>query len=163
MSSTNQTPSEISITLWSWLFPATYIIHIAEEYWGGEGYPAYLLRLRGVQLTPGRFLFDQAFGLVLVIAGVIIAQQLKFPRFMLVILGALVLANGITHGATALLDGHYGPGLISSILIWIPLGAITLLRMNGRTSILRYYAAIAIGFAINGIVALIALRGGRLV
>jgi hypothetical protein len=162
MLSTNQTQSERSITLWSWLFPITYIIHIAEEYWGGEGYPAYLLRLRGVHLSPGRFLFDQALGLVLVIAGVIIARRLKFRLFMLVILGALVLANGITHTVTALIDGHYGPGLIASILIWIPLGAVTLFRMRGPVTSRRYLAAVAIGFAINGIVALIALRGGRL-
>ena len=34
--------------LLSWLFPLSYLLHIAEEYWGGEGYLAYLLRIRGV-------------------------------------------------------------------------------------------------------------------
>ena len=45
--------------LWSWLFPLSYLIHIAEEYWGGEGYPAYLLRLRGVHMSTARFLAAQ--------------------------------------------------------------------------------------------------------
>src|SRR2546427_10754663 len=74
MASTNQVQSEASVAFWSWLFPVTYIFHIAEEYWGGEGYPAYLLRLRGVYLSPTRFLFDQALGLALVLAGIIIAR-----------------------------------------------------------------------------------------
>ncbi|MDQ3172961.1 MAG: hypothetical protein M3Q91_04515 [Acidobacteriota bacterium] len=41
----------------------TYLLHIAEEYWGGEGYSAYLLKLRGVQLSPTRFLVVQAIGI----------------------------------------------------------------------------------------------------
>src|SRR2546428_13091977 len=98
-------------TLWLWLFPATYLIHIAEEYWGGEGYSAYLFRLRGVHLSPTRFLAVQAMGFALVVAGVVISRQLKFPEYMTVILGALVLSNGITHTITALWDGGYGPGL----------------------------------------------------
>jgi len=52
-----------STTLWSWLFPVTYLLHLAEEYWGGEGYSAYLLKLRGVQLSPTRFLVVQAIGI----------------------------------------------------------------------------------------------------
>ena len=146
-----------------WLFPFTYLIHIAEEYWGGEGYSAYLFRLRGVQLSPTRFLVFQSLGVVLIVVGVILSQHFKFPRFMLGMLGALVLCNGITHAVTALRHGGYGPGLISCLLIWIPLGLVTLVRLYGQMSPVRYVVAAAIGFAINAIVGLIALRGGRLV
>jgi hypothetical protein len=155
--------SEMSLTLWSWLFPVTYIIHIGEEYWGGEGYPAYLLRLRGVHLSPTKFLIDQGIGLVLVVVGIILARRLRFPRFNLAMLGSLVLANGITHATTALIDRGYGPGLVSSILLWLPLGTFTLLRINREMSNRRYMIAVATGIVINGLVALIALRGGRLV
>ena len=148
--------------LWLWLFPVTYLIHLAEEYWGGEGYSAYLFRLRGVHLSPTRFLAFQWLGVALIVAGVIISQQFKFPRFMLCLLGALVLSNGITHTVTALRHGGYGPGLVSSMLIWIPLGLVTLFRLLGQMSSVRYVVAMTIGFATNGIVALIALRGGRL-
>ena len=146
-----------------WLFPLTYLIHIAEEYWGGEGYSAYLFRLRGVYLSPTRFLILQSFGVVMIVAGVILSQQLKFPRFMLGILGALVLCNGITHTLTALSHRGYGPGLVSCILIWIQLGLVTLFLLYGQMPTVRWFVAATIGFAINGIVALIALRGGRLV
>ena len=162
MNASNQI-SYTTIALWSWLFPITYLIHFAEEYWGGEGYSAYLLRLRGVHLSPARFLTFQLLGFTLVVAGVLIAQQLKFPEFMLVVLGALVLSNGITHTMTAVLHGGYGPGLFSSVLLWIPLGVVTLLGMFGQMSNSRLLIGMATGFAINGIVALLALRGGRLV
>lgn len=149
--------------LWMWLFPVTYLIHIAEEYWGGEGYCAYLFRLRGVQLSPARFLILQSLGVVMIAAGIILSQQLKFPRFMLGMMGALVLCNGITHGLTALSHGGYGPGLVSCILIWIPLGLVTLFLLYGQMPTPRWFVATTIGFAINGIVALVAMRGGRLV
>jgi hypothetical protein len=64
--------------LWSWLFPLSYLIHIAEEYWGGEGYPAYLLRLRGVHMSTARFLAAQSVGFILVTVGVFLARRLKF-------------------------------------------------------------------------------------
>ena len=163
MDTINDTQSILSTTSWLWLFPMTYVVHIAEEYWGGEGYSAYLLRLRGVQLSPTRFLAVQAMDFALVVAGVVISRQLKFPEYMMIILGALVLSNGITHTITALWDGGYGPGLLSSVLLWIPLGVVTLLRMYGHVSHGRLATGVAIGFGINGIVALVALRGGRLV
>ena len=49
------------------------------------------------------------------------------------------------------------------MLIWIPLGFVTLLRLPAQMSTVRYVAAMTIGFAINGLVALFTLRGGRLV
>lgn len=155
--------SIIPTTLWLTLFPLTYIIHFAEEFWGGEGYPAYLLRLRGVELSTTRFLAFQAMGFLLVVAAGVISKQLKFPEFMIVILGGLVLSNGISHTITALWDGGYGPGLLTSTLLWIPLGALTLVFMFGRMSHTRLALATLIGFAINGIVALVTIRGGRLV
>src|SRR5256885_16709628 len=101
MDTINDTQSILSTTSWLWLFPMTYVVHIAEEYWGGEGYSAYLLRLRGVQLSPARFLAVQAMGLALVVAGVVISRQLKFPEYMRIILGALVLSNVITDTISA--------------------------------------------------------------
>jgi hypothetical protein len=145
-----------------WLFPVTYVIHIAEEYWGGEGYSAYLLRLRDVHMSPGRFLAFQSLGVGLIIFGLIISERLRFPEFTLTIFGALVLSNGITHSVTAISHGGYGPGLVSSTLLWIPLGLVTLVRLFGQIGTLRYIMAVSIGLAINAIVALIALEGGRL-
>src|SRR5882762_2609165 len=85
---------------WSWLFPLSYLIHIAEEYWGD--YPAYLLRLRGVHMSTGRFLAAQSLGFILVTIAVIMARKLKFLPMMLVILGTIVAGNALTHTVTAL-------------------------------------------------------------
>jgi uncharacterized protein with HXXEE motif len=149
--------------IWMWSFPITYLVHIIEEYWAGEGYPAYLYRIRGVHLSTARFFFFQGLGVVLICAGIFISLYLKWPRFFLSIMGAVVLSNGITHTVTAIRHKGYGPGLVSSILLWIPLGVVTLTLLAIEIPTMRLIVAASIGLAINGVVALIALRGGRLI
>ena len=150
--------------LWSWLFPLSYLIHIAEEYFGGEGYPAYLLRLRGVHMSTARFLAAQSVGFILVTAGVILARRLKFLPMMLVILGTMVAGNALTHTVTALSIMSYGPGLFSSIFVWGPLGTATMIRYKSAIDDQRqYWIAIAIGVGINVIIGILAMRGGRVV
>jgi len=150
--------------LWSWLFPLSYVVHIAEEYFGGEGYPAYILRLRGVHMSTGRFLAAQSVGFILVTIGVIVAKQLKFLPMMLVILGARVAGNADTHTVTALTIMSYGPGLVSSIFVWGPLGIVTIIRYKSAIDDQRqYWIAIALGVAINVVVGILTMRGGRVV
>jgi hypothetical protein len=153
--------SSSSITLWSWLVPITYLIHIAEEFYGGEGYPAYLKRLRGVDLTPIRFLVGQAIGLALIIIGLLIARRLHFPKQLLIILGTVIMVNGLSHLGTSLYYREYGPGLITGVLIWIPFGLATLIRFKSGMSAGRYWLYVVIGIAINAAVAVITLKGGR--
>lgn len=148
-----------SVTLWSWLFPLTYVIHIAEEFYGGEGYSAYLKRLRGVEMSPTKFLVGQAIGLTLIVFGILIARRLGFPRQLLVILGTVVLFNGISHLATSAYYREYGPGLISGVVIWIPFGIATSMRFKSSMRPVRYWLYVAIGVAINAVIALITLKG----
>jgi hypothetical protein len=163
MTTQTNSPSAASITFWSWVFPITYLIHVAEEYWGGEGYPAYILRLRGVHMTTTRFLLAQGVGVVLVTIGVILARRFNFAQMMLVILGAIVLVNGITHTVTALSIMSYGPGLWSSIFVWLPLGIYTLIRFRKGVSTKKYWIAVAIGAGVNVVVGILTMRGGRVV
>ena len=150
--------------IWSWLFPLSYLLHIAEEYWGGEGYPAYILHLRGVHMSPARFLAAQSVGFILVTIGVILARRLKFLPMMLVILGTIVAGNALTHAVTALGILRYGPGLVSSIFVWGPLGIATMIRFKRYIDDQRqYWIAIAIGVGVNVVVGILTMRGGRII
>lgn len=151
-----------SVTLWSWLFPITHLIHIAEEFYGGEGYPAYLKRLRGVDMSATKFLVGQAIGLTLIVSGILIARRLGFPRQLLIILGTVVLINGLSHLGTSSYYREYGPGLISGVVIWIPLGVATLIRFKENLKSSRYWLCVAIGVGINVAIALFTLKGGKI-
>lgn len=150
-----------SVVFWLWFFPVSYVIHAAEEFWGGEGYTAYLYRLRGVHISISRFLVLHFLGLVLIATGVLIAYLLHFPVFMIVVFGALIFSNGISHTVTAIWDRGYGPGLITSIA-WIPLGAFAVYEMFGQISIARLVIASLIGIGMNGGVAFFTMKGGKL-
>ncbi|MEP6920091.1 MAG: HXXEE domain-containing protein [bacterium] len=155
--------SERTVTLWLWIFPITYVIHIAEEYFLGGGYSAYLQKLRGVHLSTTRFLVAQGIGVVLMTIGVILAKRFRFQNMLIVILGGTVLVNGITHSVTSITHGGYGPGLITSGGIWIPLGLATLYRFKAENSSRRYWSAVAIGVGINAVISVLTMRGGRIV
>jgi len=148
--------------LWLALFPASYIIHFAEEFWGGEGYSAYLYRLRGIAITKHRFVILQALGFVLFVVGCAVSYSLNFPQLMIAILSGFVFGNGVSHTITAIADRRYGPGLIASAVLWIPLGVISIWLLLGRMSNLRLVVGVVIGLAINGAVALATLRGGKI-
>lgn len=114
-------------------------------------------------MSTTRFLIAQGVGVVLVTTGVVLAQRLNFPHMMLIILGTIVLVNGITHTVTALSIMRYGPGLWSSIFIWMPLGVFTLVRFRKGVSAKRFWIGIAIGVGVNVVVGILTMRGGRIV
>jgi len=151
------------VDLCSWLFPLTYLIHVAEEYWCGEGYPAYILRVRGVQLSTTRFLVAQTLGTVLMAAGILLARRFNFPHMMLIIMSSTVLVNGFTHTMTSVSNRTYGPGVLSSALIWIPLSIFCLVHFRKDLGRKRYLTGVTIGLAVNVLVFVITMRGARLV
>jgi hypothetical protein len=140
-------------TLMAWLFPLTYLFHIAEEYLGD--FPANLLQTQGVVLSSTRFVILQSVGLFLMLLGVILSRRLGFANLMLVILAAIVIGNSLIHAGRSIAFGGYEPGLLTSLFFWVPLGTVTLLRGWRRMKIWRYIVGVAIGLAISAAVEMI--------
>lgn len=153
--------SDTWLIFWLILFPLTYLAHIAEEYWGGGGYSAYLLRSHFVELSPGRFLVLQTLGMFLMLVGILISIPLRFPLTMLTIIAAVILVNGLVHAARSVIELSYTPGVVTATFLWIPLGAVSLISTwnNMRTG--RFLFAVAVGCSISLLVEVIAMRGGR--
>ena len=152
----------VPAAVWLAIFPLAHLVHFAEEYWCGGGYPAYLFRLRGVRLSTKRFLIFQTLFFVFFVAVGLISYQLDFPQFMITLLGGLFLCNGLSHTVTAIWDRRYGPGLVSSALLWVPLGISAIVAMFGQIPNTQFAIAAVVGFSINGAVALVTMRGGKL-
>ena len=143
------------------LFPVTYLAHIAEEYWGGGGYSSYLMRSHFVELSPARFLVLQSLGMVLMLIGFLISIPLRFPLTMLTIIATVILVNGLVHSARSFFEWDYTPGLVTAVLLWIPLGAISLVNTWNNMRVGRFFFAFAVGCAISLLIEVIAMRGGR--
>lgn len=144
-----------------WLFPLTLLLHLAEEYWGGGGFSAYIERTRGINLPPSRFLLMNSIGLGLMVLGVVLARRFAFTHWLLACYGAIVFGNGLSHTLNGIVTREYNPGLITGLLIWIPLGLWTLLYLKKKMPRRRFWTAFAIGFAILIVVVLLTLSGGN--
>jgi hypothetical protein len=147
------------MTIWLWLFPVVYLLHICEEYWGG--YPSYVMRTSGVNLSPTRFLVLNGIGWALTTLGVCLARRLGFTEWLLVCLATVVFINGILHTVSTVLRSEYNPGVISGLLIFIPLGAAILIYMKRRMRARRYYGALMVGVGIHAVISLLAVSGGK--
>src|ERR671912_2575885 len=108
---------------WGWLLPATYSVHILEEWRGGEGFPAWFSRMMGAELSVERFLALNTYALVGMTLGVVSAVLFRQMRWLLVGFGAVVFVNALAHVGASALTRSYSPGLVSGTLLWLPLGA----------------------------------------
>ena len=151
----------VTTHFWTWLFPATYLIHIVEEFWGGDGYTRHLARTRGLDLKARRFFALNALGCLLMGLGIVVASWLRFPQLLLVIFSGAIVANSLSHVRTAIRMKEYNPGLITAFAIWIPLGVYTAIALAGLMETPRYLAGAAIGLGIQLIVSLAKFGGGR--
>ena len=147
--------SEDSPWVWPTLFLVTYLMHIAEEYYCGGGFPQYMLKYHHVELTEARFLTLQLIGVVAMILGLWLAAKLRFPQTMLVILASLVVKNATIHLIRSAANARYEPGLITGVALWMPLGLITIYLLRSEMSSLRLILAILTGLGISFLVELI--------
>lgn len=121
--------SQTDSPLWIWLFPAAYALHIAEEYWGGEGFPAWISRLAPSPMSDEFFLLANAIGLAAMIFCTALAAS-GTGRWLPASIAAVELSNGIFHAAASLVTATYSPGLATGLLLWVPLGTWGLARLR---------------------------------
>jgi len=146
---------------WGWLYPATYAIHLLEELWGGEGFTAWLARVAGVELAPEQFLRWNALALLLMTAGVILTLRFRHLRWLLLAYGVAFLLNALSHLFASLYTVSYSPGLLSGLLLWLPLGAWTLLGLSKTLSRRGRRAGVLVGLLMHCIVVALTLLGER--
>lgn len=145
----------------SWAFPLLYFVHVAEEHWCGGGFCAYVGKAEGVRLTPRRFVLMTGLGGLLMVAGIPVAESLDFPEALLVVFGTILLANGLAHALSGAQERRYHPGLVSGALVWVPVGAITLISFLGDISWRSYAISVSVGLGIQMAVSRLAVSGGR--
>jgi hypothetical protein len=145
---------------WAWLFPASYLVHIAEEYWGG--FPAWIARFWGVESSISNFLSWNVGAWVMMTVGVVLVLKTKSYRWLLVSFGTVILINALAHVGASILTRSYSPGLISGLLLYIPLGTITLLRARQRVNRRTLRAGLIVGFVMHMFVVLLAFGFARI-
>jgi hypothetical protein len=111
-----------------WLFPPAYAVHVLEELFAGEGFPAWLARIVGSPVPVEAFILVNLVGMVLLLAAVRRATRDERAGWMAIAIATIAALNGTVHLLGTLVTGRYSPGLISGVVLYLPLGALTLLR-----------------------------------
>ena len=141
------------------MFPLTYCIHVAEEYWGGESFYGWVSRLWQIDFSREEFLAINAVALIAMIAATL-AANITPARWPIAALGFITAFNGTVHAVASIVTTGYSPGVISGVLIWIPLGAYALRRCWGVLSRREFFGAIGAGLVAHAVVSALAFNVG---
>jgi len=141
---------------WLLALPASYLAHLCEEWWGGEGFASWMTRVAGAPISETRFIIVNGVAAPLFVVGTVLAITKPWWAWFAVTFGTIVVVNGLLHVLGSLGTGSYSPGVVTGSALYLPLGAIALRSGRARTSEAAFWAAVAIGVAIHGLVAIVA-------
>ncbi|MEX0787693.1 MAG: HXXEE domain-containing protein [Anaerolineales bacterium] len=110
----------------AWLFPVTYLAHILEEALMGDRFSFWARRITGREMSRRAFLTLNGLLLAAMTGGILLIRARQWV-WLVPALGILVAVNGFGHLIGAISSRAYAPGLITGVVMWIPLGSIALL------------------------------------
>jgi hypothetical protein len=142
-----------------WLFVPAYLVHVGEEWVGG--FATWIGTVSGRSLPTPAFFIVNAVALVLVVAGIRAAVREDRYGWIAVALATIVLVNTVAHAAGAALTRSYSPGLISAVVLYVPLGSLAMIRAIDQASRAQLIGGIATGLLIHAIVIIVAFASGR--
>jgi uncharacterized protein with HXXEE motif len=143
-----------TLSPWYWFFPISLPIHIAEEFWGGEGFLSWNVRATGAVLSVTKFFTLVGIGFALVLTGILLARHYPKMRWIISALATIFLINGFSHLIATFSHHRYSPGLISGLLLWIPFSIWILIAEHRKTTRRTFVGGIITGAAIHGVVTL---------
>lgn len=141
--------------LLAWLFVVAYAAHIVEEWLGG--FPEWLALVAGEPLPREAFAIINAIAMVLLIAATHAATRSESSGWMAIAIAALLLVNGLLHIFGSIATGTYSPGLFTSVIFYLPLGQLALLRAWDQAPHALFWRGVVTGLAIHALVSLVAL------
>jgi Protein of unknown function with HXXEE motif len=110
-----------------WLFPVTFAVHLLEEFsLAAEWFGAWSERTLGMAIGHREFLVWNAVAFVLMCAGAALTNAHQKLRWIEVAMSIAVLGNAVFHVAASAATWTYSPGLVTGLLLWVPLGLVRL-------------------------------------
>lgn len=143
-----------------WLFVPAYVIHVAEELVGG--FPQWIATILGRPLPVSAFLIVNAVALVLLIGGIRAAIRTERYGWIAVALATIVLVNTLAHAAGLALTGSYSPGLISAVVLYVPLGSLAMIRALDQAPRPQLTRGIVTGLLLHALVFVVAFALARI-
>jgi Domain of Unknown Function (DUF1080)/Protein of unknown function with HXXEE motif len=105
----------------------------------------------GVVLQPPEFVILNRIGCVVMTIGVALVNESRRWRWVLTALGGIVLLNAAMHAIGSVVTRSDSPGLVTGLVLWIPLGLFTLrreVRSAARPTFLKGVLAVVVFHAL---------------
>lgn len=142
-----------------WLFVAAYVAHVLEELAGG--FPRWLATVIGRSLPYRDFLVINAVALIVLIACARAATRRESLGWIGIGIATVLFANGLVHLFGSLGTGTYSPGLVTGVVLYLPLGQLALLRAMHQVPHAFFWKGVAFGLAAHAVVTAIAFASAR--
>ena len=142
-----------------WLLVGAYVIHVAEEWFAG--FPRWVALIVSRPMPEDSFLVINAVALSLMIVGVRSAVRRESSGWIAVAIATIVLVNTAAHLGGAMLTRGYAPGLISAVVLYVPLGGLTLIRDLDQAPPAQVSRGVITGLLLHAAVLPIALAATR--
>ena len=137
---------------WPLLLPGAYALHLAEEAWGGPGFVRWAVEHLSPDFTTTRFLLVNVVAWPAMLVASLVASLVPAVRWLVAALAAILLVNAALHLGATIVTRAYVPGLISAVLVYVPVGVACLRRVARESSPSKLALGAALGVAIHAAV-----------
>jgi hypothetical protein len=134
---------------WAWLLPAAYVFHVIEEAFGGNGLMKWMADGGGAELSTGAFLCVNLFGFSALCLAAWAAGRWRLWQWPLVSGAVIFVTNGIWHLAVCITTQSYVPGVLTGLVLYVPIGVTILIRSRHVMSRRVFVSAAIFGFVIH--------------
>ena len=142
-----------------WLLPLAYACHLVEEWLGG--FRLWIAAVAGAPMPAAAFVAINTVGFVLFLAAARRTTQRESSGWIGVAMATILLVNGMLHVVGTLVAGSYSPGLITSVILYLPLSQLLLLRAWYQADRALLGRGILTGIALHALVGLVVFAVAR--
>lgn len=142
-----------------WLYPITYFIHLIEEFAAPEWFGAWSERVLGMPVTKETFLIWNGLGLAAMCVSAALILAHPRLRWLEIAMALAVLGNAFAHVVLSAMTSTYSPGLVTSLVLWIPLGLVRLPIAYRESPVWGRWLGVAGGVAVTAIVVVVVASG----
>lgn len=109
-----------------WLLPAAYACHLVEE-WIGD-FPRWIAVATGSPLPSAAFVAINAVAFALFLAATRAATRHESGGWLAIVMATILFINAFAHIAGTLVFGSYSPGLVTGVVLYLPISQLVLIR-----------------------------------
>lgn len=136
------------------LFPASYACHLVEEWVGG--FPEWVSLIAGSAVPRGAFIAINIVAFLVMVLAVRATIRREANGWMAIAIATVLFVNGIAHGVASVVTQTYSPGLITGVVLYLPLGQLALLRAWVQAPPGLFGRGVLTGLAVHALVVLVA-------